>query len=89
MTDDEVLYEANETLAQLEEYRAQLEARHRGKIVQAYGVKVMRVDTVVVALGRYGGFRLRGPLLKIDGTPNKATNAYSVGLENANFIKSD
>jgi hypothetical protein len=85
MTDDEVLYAANETLTQLECYRAQLEARHRGKIVHAYGGKYMRIDTVRLYTGENGGFYFRGTILKKDGTPNKAVNAYSVDLESAKF----
>lgn len=53
MTNDELIYAANE---QLREYRDQIAERYHGKIVKAYGDKVFRV--VCAKIDEHGGILL-------------------------------
>lgn len=88
MTDDEIIFAANNAFGTLEEYRAQLENRMKTRCIKAYGDKVMRIVRVDVAETHGGGFHMRywGPVLKNDGTPNKAISGYSQRVEDAEFI---
>lgn len=86
MTDDEIMYAASEALQTIEDLRAALEKRHRGKKVRAYGDRLMRIDTVSAQTHPYGGFHYRGTILNKNGTANKAMNPCSVAVETAQFV---
>ena len=82
MTDDELIYAASEAMAQVEEYRLQLQERYRGKVVKAYGDKVFRVARAEI---KYGGIQICGPILKRDGTPH-ARHEYGASVGEAEFV---
>ncbi|UFS77177.1 hypothetical protein LPB73_07315 [Tardiphaga sp. 37S4] len=82
MTDDELLYAANETVEQLKSYEAELAGRHLGKIVKAYGSKEFQVDGVEY---QYGELRLVGFILKVNGTCG--VRRYAMSVEEAEFIE--
>jgi len=82
MTDDELLYAANETIEQLKSYEEELSKRHLNKIVKAYDSKTIRVDG---AEYQYGELRLVGFMRKADGT--RGVRRYAVSIEDAEFIE--
>jgi hypothetical protein len=81
MTDDELLYAANETIEQLKGYEAELLARHKDKFVKAYGSKIFQVDGVEY---RYGHMNLEGFVLKANG--ELGVRRYGVQLDDAEFV---
>lgn len=83
MTNDEIIFGANEAFSQLQEYRDLLAQRYRGKTVKAYGDKVFRVTRADI--DPHCGIMLRGPVLKMDGTPH-ARNEYGVSATEAEFV---
>lgn len=82
MTDDEMLYAANETVEQLKEYQEQLLKRHCGKIAKAYGSKTFQVDGVEYA---HGHLSINGFVLKANGTCG--VRRYGVWIEDAEFVE--
>ena len=83
MTDDELLYAANETIEQIKEYEAELAGRHLDKIVRAYGTKLLQVDGVEY---QWGEMRLVGFVLKANGTCG--VRRYAVPVDDAEFVES-
>jgi len=81
MTDDEMLYSANELISNLQEHCTALLARHRGKIVKAYGSKTFAADEIEY---RYGHLVLEGFVLKTNGEPG--VRRYYVRLDDAEFV---
>jgi hypothetical protein len=70
MTDDEILFALNNAIGHVEDYRAQLETRLRGKKVAYYG-QTFRITTVTAELcGNVCGAYASGPILKKDGSPH-------------------
>lgn len=86
MTDDELIYAADETFAQLQQYADALEARHKGKIARAYSGKLFRIERAEIR--NYHGIWLRGSMLRKDGTPH-ARQEYGMPASDIEFVESD
>ncbi len=81
MTDDELLYSANELVANLQEHCEALLKRHSGKVVKAYGSKMFVADEVEY---RYGYISIGGFVLKANGEPG--VRRYGMQLDDAEFV---